>query len=40
MNFEITKEILDDIREYIASGYDSKLEAFLKDLHPADLVLW
>ena len=37
MNFEITKEILDDIREYIASGYDSKLEAFLKDLHPADV---
>lgn len=37
MQFEITKEILEDIREYIATGSDSKLEAFLSDLHPADV---
>lgn len=37
MHFELTKDILNDIREYIASGYDSKLEAFLNDLHPADI---
>jgi len=37
MHFELTKEILDDIREYISTGYDSKLEAFLKDLHAADI---
>jgi magnesium transporter len=37
MHFELTKEILDDIREYIASGNDSKLEAFLSDLHHADI---
>lgn len=37
MQFEITKEILDDVREYISTGSDSKLEAFLSDLHPADV---
>ena len=37
MHFELTKEILDDIREYISTGYDSKLEAFLNDLHAADV---
>lgn len=37
MHFEITKNLLDDIREYISQGSDSKLEAFLSDLHPADI---
>lgn len=37
MHFELTKEILDDIREYISIGNDSKLESFLNDLHPADI---
>jgi magnesium transporter len=37
MRFELTKDILEDIREYISAGNDSKLEAFISDLHHADI---
>jgi magnesium transporter len=38
MQFELTKDILDDLKEYIAKGQDSKIIAFLSDLHPADVA--
>jgi len=37
MQFELTKDILDDLKEYIVRGQDSKIIAFLGDLHAADV---
>jgi len=37
MHFELTKDILDDLKEYIVNGQDSKIVGFLSDLHPADI---
>ena len=38
MHFELTKDILDDLKEYIVNGKDSKIIGFLSDLHPADIA--
>jgi magnesium transporter len=38
MQFELTKEMLDDLRQYIASGQDSRIIPFIDDLHAADIA--
>jgi magnesium transporter len=38
MQFELTKDILDDLKEYIAKGQDSRIIFFLNDLHAADVA--
>ena len=38
MQFELTKDMLDDLKEYIASGQDSKIVSFISDQHPADIA--
>ena len=38
MNFQLTKDILSDLKEYILTGQDSKIISFISDLHPADIA--
>jgi magnesium transporter len=38
MQFELTKEYLDDLSDAIAEGRDSFLKAELEELHPADIA--
>lgn len=38
MQFELTKDMLDDLKEYIATGQDSKIVGFINDLHAADIA--
>ncbi len=38
MQFELTKEFLDQLRKNISSGKDHELEESLKGLHPADIA--
>ncbi len=38
MQFELTKDMLDDLKEYISSGQDSKIVGFINDLHAADIA--
>lgn len=38
MQFELTKEILQDLKDYISSGQDSRIEGVLSDMHPADVA--
>ncbi|MCZ4408600.1 magnesium transporter [Cryomorphaceae bacterium 1068] len=38
MQFELTKEYLDDLSDAIAEGRDSFLESELEELHPADIA--
>lgn len=38
MQFELTKDMLDDLKEYIATGQDSKIIGFINDLHAADIA--
>ncbi len=38
MSFEVTKPILDRVRNGVAEGRDSAIEALLSQLHPADIA--
>lgn len=38
MQFKLTKELLDEIRESIHIGSESQIERLLKDVHPADIA--
>ena len=38
MQFELTKELLADLRKWIGEGKDSAIHEFTKDLHPADVA--
>ncbi len=38
MQFELTKELLADLRKWIGEGKDSAVHEFTKDLHPADIA--
>lgn len=38
MQFELTKELLSDLRKWIGEGKDSAIHEFTKDLHPADVA--
>ncbi len=38
MSFELTKSLLDRIREDVAEGRDSAVKEFLDELHPADIA--
>ncbi|MFM7722402.1 MAG: magnesium transporter [Bacteroidota bacterium] len=38
MQFELTKELLADLRKWIGDGKDTSLHEFTKDLHPADIA--
>lgn len=38
MQFELTKEYLDQLRELIANGKDALIQEYLAELHPADIA--
>lgn len=38
MQFELTKDMLDDLKDYIATGQDSKIVGFINELHAADIA--
>ncbi len=38
MSFELTKTMLDEIREDVAEGRDGKIDTLLADLHPSDVA--
>ena len=38
MQFELTKDLLADLRKWIGEGKDSAIHEFTKDLHPADVA--
>ena len=38
VQFKLTKEFLDEIREAIHIGSESQIELLLKDVHPADIA--
>jgi magnesium transporter len=38
VQFELTKELLADLRKWIGEGKDSAVHEFTKDLHPADIA--
>ena len=38
MQFELTKEYLDQLRELIGHGKDAQIQELLGELHPADIA--